>query len=167
MTAFEIILWTCGYLVLLIAVIYLTRARTRRVGGAVAGGAAAGLYAMGVIALSKKMGWWQIPFEPTAYFVPFFYVGLSITLMPICLVTWRLTRRFGWRGLAAFVCIAGVVGPPRDYMYAAMFPKWMVFAPGAAPIFANAAAYIGIVIVGHAVMRLVAGPAREDLLARN
>lgn len=46
------------------------------------------------------------------------------------------------------------------------FPKWMVFAPGVAPILADCAAYIMIVIVGHAVMRLVAGPARADRLAR-
>jgi len=166
MTAFEIILWTCGYLVLLIAVIYFTRASGRRVGGAGAGGAAAGLYAMGAIALSEKLGWWQIPFEPTAYFVPLFYAGLSITLMPIYLVTWRLARRFGWRGFAVFMCIVGIIGPPRDYMYATMFPKWMVFAPGVAPILADAAAYIGIVIVGHAVMRLIAGPAGDDGLTR-
>jgi len=42
----------------------------------------------------------------------------------------------------------------------------MVFAPGVAPIVADAAAYVGIVALGHAVMRLIAGPAREDRLAR-
>jgi len=40
----------------------------------------------------------------------------------------------------------------------------MVFAPGVAPILADAAAYVGMVAIGHAVMRLVAGPAREDRL---
>ena len=42
----------------------------------------------------------------------------------------------------------------------------MVFSPGAAPILADSVTYIGIVVVGHAVMRLVSGPAREDGLAR-
>jgi hypothetical protein len=57
--------------------------------------------------------------------------------------------------------------PPRDYMYAATFPKWMVFAaPGVTPILADAAAYVGIVIVGHAVMRLFAGPSGKDSLTR-
>jgi hypothetical protein len=65
-----------------------------------------------------------------------------------------------------FTAIVGVIGPPRDYWYAATFPKWMVFAPGVAPILADSAAYILIVVVGHAVMRLVAGDAREDRLAR-
>jgi hypothetical protein len=75
-----------------------------------------------------------------------------------------LARRFGWRGLAVFTCIVGVIGPPRDYMFAATFPAWMVFAPGVAPIIADAMAYIGIVLIGHGVMRLIAGPADADRL---
>jgi hypothetical protein len=167
MTIEEIILWTSAYLVELVAVIYFTRATVRRVIGAMVGGASAGLFSMGAIALCEALGWWHIPFEATAYFAPLFYVGLSITLIPIYLVTWRLARRFGWRGLAVFVGIAGIIGPPRDYLIATMFPKWMVFAPGIAPILADGAAYIGIVVVGHAVMRLVASPARGDRLARD
>ena len=34
------------------------------------------------------------------------------------------------------------------------------------PILADSAIYVGIVAVGHAVMRLVSGPAGEDRLAR-
>jgi hypothetical protein len=166
MTPLEIILFACGYLVELVAVIYFTRSTPRRVIGAMVGGAAAGLFSMVAIALCEALGWWHVPFEATAYFLPMFYICLSITLMPIYLVTWRLARRFGWRGLAVFVCIVAVIGPPRDYLIAAMFPKWMVFAPGVAPIIANCVVYIGIVIVGHAVMRSIAGPAGKDRLAR-
>jgi len=36
----------------------------------------------------------------------------------------------------------------------------MVFAPGVAPILADAVTYVGIVAIGHALMRVVAGPAR-------
>jgi hypothetical protein len=57
-----------------------------------------------------------------------------------------------------------IIGPPRDYLFAATFPAWTVFAPGVAPILADAATYVGIVIIGHAVMRLIAGPSREDRL---
>jgi hypothetical protein len=73
---------------------------------------------------------------------------------------------FGWRGLAVFIGAVVIIGPPRDYLIAAMFPEWMVFAPGVVPILADAATYIGIVGLGHAVMRLIAGPARKDQLAR-
>lgn len=122
---------------------------------------------MVAIVLCEALGWWHIPFEPAFYFVPLFYVCVSITLMPIYLVTWRLARRFGWRGLAVFVGIVGVIGPPRDYFIAAAFPQWMVFAPGIAPILADCVTYVGIVLLGHAVMALIGGPAGEDQLVRD
>jgi hypothetical protein len=166
MTRQQIILWACAYLIELVVVVYFTRATARRVVGALVGGAVAGLLALGAIALCEALGWWQIPFASTPYFLPLFYLGLSISLTPIYLVTWRLARRFGWRGLAVFIGIVTVIGPPRDYLIAAMFPKWMVFAPGVAPILGDGATYAGIVFLGHAVMRLIAGPASEDRLAR-
>ena len=130
------------------------------------GGAAAGLPALGAIILCEALGWWRIPFAWTPYFLLLFYFALSIWPASIYLVTWRLARCFGWRGLAAFVAVVAVIGPPRDYLIGAKFPNWMVFAPGVAPIFADGATYVGIVAVGHAVMRLIAGPASEDRLAR-
>ena len=95
-----------------------------------------------------------------------FYLGLAISLSPIYLITWRVARRFGWRGLAACLIVVGVVGPPRDYLYVAVFPQWGAFAPGLAPVLADAATYIGLVALGHAVMRFVSGPARGSRLAR-
>jgi hypothetical protein len=167
MTTQQIILFACGYLVVLVAVIYFTRATARRVMGAIAGGAGAGLLGLGAIALCEALGWWQVPFASTPYFLPLFYLGLSISLTPIYLVTWRVARRFGWRGLAVCLCLVAIIGPPRDYLIAATFPKWMVFAPGVAPILADAATYVGVVALGHAVMRLIAGPANDDRLARH
>jgi len=166
MTTLELLLMIGLYGVALVIVIYFTRATARRVVGALVGGAAVGLMALGSITLCETLGWWKIPFASTPYFGFILYVGLAITCSPIYLITWRVARRFGWRGLAVFVAIVAVVGPPRDYLYAAMFPKWMVFSPGVAPILADSVIYIGIVVLGHAVMRLVAGPAREDRLAR-
>jgi hypothetical protein len=166
MTSLEIILWTCAYLVEFGAVIYFTRATARRVVAALIGGASAALLGLGAIALCKALGWWEIPFSSTPFFLPLFYVGLAISLTPIYLVTWRLARRFRWRGLAVFIGSVAVIGPPRDYLIAATFPKWMVFAPGVAPVLADAVTYVGMVAVGHAVMRVFAGPAIEDQLAR-
>jgi hypothetical protein len=167
MTTQQIILWSCAYLIELVAVVYFTRATARRVMGAMAGGAAAGLLGLGAIGLCEALGWWRVPFASTPYFLPLFYLGLSISLTPIYLVTWRVARRFGWRGLAVCLCVVAVIGPPRDYLIAATFPKWMVFAPGVAPILADAVTYVGIVALGHVVMRLIAGPASEDRLARH
>jgi len=68
--------------------------------------------------------------------------------------------------LAVFICIVTIIGSPRDYLIAAKFPNWMVFAPGIAPMLADAATYAALVFVGYEVMRLIAGPARRDRLAR-
>jgi hypothetical protein len=166
MTTQQILLITGLYAIALVVVIYFTRATARRVVGALVGGAAVGLMSLGAITLCEALGWWHIPFAATPYFAVIFYTGVAITCAPIYLVTWRLARRFGWRGLAVFVAIVAVIGPPRDYLYAVTFPKWMVFGPGLAPILADSVTYIGIVVVGHAVMRLVAGPASADRLLR-
>jgi hypothetical protein len=165
MTTQQIILWACAYLLELVAVIYFTRATARRIVGALVGGIVAGLLALGAIALCEALGWWRVTFASTLYFLPLLFLVLT-SLTPIYLVTWRVARRFGWRGLVVFVCVVAVIGPPRDYLVAAIFPKWMMFAPGVAPILADAATYFGIVTVGHAVMRLIAGPSSDDRLAR-
>ena len=166
MTTQEIILWSCAYLVELGVVIYFTRASARRVAAALVGGATAALLGLGAIYLCEALHWWRIPFTSTPAFLLLFYIGLLISLTPIYLVTWRLARRFGWRGLAVFIGIVAIIGPPRDYLIAANFPKWMVFAPGGLPILADGATYVGMVALGHAFMCLIAGPAKEDQLAR-
>jgi hypothetical protein len=81
--------------------------------------------------------------------------------------TWRIDRRFGWRGLALVVIVAAVIGPPRDYSFMAKYPEWGAYAPGVAPVLAVAANYVLLVLVGHIVMWLVAGPAGKDRLARD
>jgi hypothetical protein len=119
---------------------------------------------MGAIVVGNALGLWRVPIFWTPSFVALFYLGLAISCSPIYLVTWRVARRFGWRGLAVCLGVVAIIGPPRDYLYAARYPAWMVFAPGVAPIIADAATYVGIVAIGHAVMRLVAGPSRADRL---
>jgi hypothetical protein len=155
---------TGAYLLELVMVVYLTRATPRRVARALAGGVAAGAVAMGMIALCEAIGWWSVPLASTPYLL---FAGLVISCSPIYLITWRIARRFGWRGLAVFVAVVTVIGPPRDYLIAAKYPEWMAFSPGVLPILADAMADAAIVVVGHAVMRVVAGPAGADRLARS
>lgn len=167
MTTWQLIVVTCAYLVELVAVVYFTRPTSRRVVGALAGGAAVGCFGLGAIALGNALGLWRVPISWTPSFLALFYLGFAISVTPIYFITWRVARRFGWRGLAVFTCIVTIIGPPRDYLFAATFPEWMVFAPGVAPILADAATYVGIVALGHGVMRLIAGPVSEDRLARH
>lgn len=166
MTTRQLIIVICAYLVELVVVVYFTRPTSRRILGAFTGGAVVGLMGIGAIVLGNALGLWRVPIFWTPYFLALFYLGFAISAAPIYFITWRLARRFGWRGLAVFTCIVAVIGPPRDYLFAGTFPAWMVFAPGIAPILADALTYIGIVVLGHAVMRLIAGPSAGDRLAR-
>jgi hypothetical protein len=166
MTALQILLMIGAYALVFVAAAWFTRATSRRIAGALAGGAIVGFWGLGAIGLGENMGWWRIPSTSTPYFVPLLFLGLAVSCSPIHLVAWRVVRRFGWKGMAVSLGIVAVIGPPRDYLYASMFPAWMSFGPGVAPILGDAAIYAGIVAVGHAVMQLVSGPAREDRLAR-
>ena len=166
MTTLQIIMFTCAYSVALAAAIYFTRATSRRVVGALAGGAAAAFLGMGAIILGEALGVWRVPLPSTPGVLALFYLGFAISLSPIYLITWRVARRFGWRGLAVCLIVVGAIGPPRDYLYAAIYPEWMVFGDGVSPIIADAATYVGIVALGHVVMWMVAGPARAGTFSR-
>jgi hypothetical protein len=167
MTTLQIALMTFGYAVALAAAVYFTRATSRRVVGALAGGAVAGCWGMGAIIAGEAIGLWR-DFLPSRHSVwVLFYFGLAVSLSPLYLITWRVARRFGPTGLAVCLIVAGVVGPPRDYLYVATYPEWGAFAAGIAPVFADSATYVGIVALGHAVMQLVSGPSRGSRLARS
>jgi hypothetical protein len=167
MTTRQLIVAIGPYLVALVAVAYFTRATTQRIAGALAGGAVIGLAVIGVTALAQVTGWWRVPgfFAPDK--LPIYYLGWAISMAPTYLITWRIARRFGRRGLTMFLAAVAVVGPVRDYRIAAHFPEWIVFGPGFVPRLAVAVTYVGVVALGQSVMRLVAGPARGDSLARS
>ena len=105
-----------------------------------------------------------ITWEP--YFLTLMFLGFVISCAPVYLLTWRVARRFGWRGLAVFTVFAAVIGPPRDRWYMARFPEWGAYGPGIAPVLAIAATYAIMVLLGHSVTCLVAGPAHGSPLAR-
>lgn len=94
----QILLMECLYLALLGAIIYFTCANTRRSVGALTGRAVVGLLGLGAIALGGAQGWWRIPSSSIPYFKLQLFLGLTISLTPTFLITWRVARRFGWRG---------------------------------------------------------------------
>jgi len=166
MTNHPLTLITCAYFVELVIVAYLTRATSRRILGAAGGGVAVAFVTMGIVAFCVWAGWWLMPIASTPFLAAMLGIGVAISCSPIYLVTWRIARRFGLKGLVISTAIVTIIGPPRDYFIAAKFPEWMVFLPGVAPIVADAVAYAMIMIVGHVVMYLVAGASRADGLAR-
>ena len=167
MTTGQIFLATGFYLVAWVAVAYFTRAKFLRIAGAAAGGAAFGVVALLAVALGEQQGWWRAPKTGSPYFQFLIWLGFAVSCAPVYLITWRVARRFGVRGLALCIALSALIGPPRDYAIAAAFPNWMVFSTGLAPIVADAAVYVLLVAVGHAGMRMVAGPAQGDSLSRN
>jgi hypothetical protein len=165
MTAQQLYLFSCLYLVITTIVAVLTRATLRRIVGATAGAAGAGPVGLGIIAFCERAGWWHmvIPWEP--YFLTLLWLNVALCAY-VFLITWRIARRFGGRGLAVAVLIVAIIGPFRDSWYMARFPEWGYYAPGYAPMLAISGAYVLLGIVGHGLMRLIAGPAAADRLAR-
>ena len=165
MTTQQLHLFNCIYLVILVMVAVLTRATVRRISGSLAGGAADGVVALGIIAFGEKVEWWHMAITWDPYFLTILWIDFALSAF-IFLITWRIARRFGWRGLAVVVIVFAVLGPVRDYQYMARFPEWGAYAPGVAPVLAVSATYVILIVMGHGVMRLVAGPAHDDRLAR-
>jgi hypothetical protein len=165
MTTQQLHLFNGLYLALFLVVALLTRATARRIAGALGGGAAIGAVGLGIVALGERAGWWHmaIPWEP--YFLALMLIDFAVSGF-LFLITWRIARRFGRRGLVVTLLVLALIGPPRDYAYMRQFPEWGHYAPGIAPILAISASYVILILIGHGVMRLVAGPARADRLAR-
>ncbi len=165
MTTQQLHVFNALYLIVLIVVAVLTRATLRRITGALAGGAGTGVAALGIIKIGEEIGWWHMAITWEPYFLTLLWIDFALCGF-IFLITWRIARRFGWQGLAVVLAVAAVIGPPRDYWYMERFPEWGSHAPGFAPVLAISATYVVLLIVGHGVMRLVAGPADADRLAR-
>jgi hypothetical protein len=122
---------TIGVVVLIVVAI-LTRATARRIAGALAGGAVFGVVALGINALGEAAGWWHMAVTWGPYYLSLLWIDFAQCAY-LYLITWRIARRFGWRGLAVVVAVAAVVGPPGDYWYMEQFPEWGAYAPGARP----------------------------------
>jgi hypothetical protein len=165
MTAQQLHLFNGLYLVVLVVVAVLTRATARRIAGALAGAAAMYPVGLAIVALGERVGWrrWEFPWEPNLLTA----LWINCTLCAfVFLITWRIARRFGGCGLAVIAIVAAVMGPIRDKSFVERFPEWGSFAPGVAPVLAISASYVLFGVVGHGLMRLVAGPARGSPLAR-
>ena len=165
MTTQQLQVFNCVYLVVLVVVAILTRATALRIAGALAGGLVIGVMALGIISIGERVGWWHmaITWEPS--FLTVMLISFTVCAF-IFLITWRIARRFGWRGLAVLLVILAFFGPMRDHWYMRRFPEWGSYGAGFAPILAISASYVILVLVGHGVMRLVAGPSHADKLAQ-
>jgi hypothetical protein len=117
--------------------------------------------------LGHCLGWWHYLGVDTPYGQWWMYTVAALWYgAGVALIGWRLTRRFGWRGQVAFLAAMAIFGPVRDYIATAAAPGFIVFGPGVVPVLADSACWASGMALGQLVLRLVAGPARSDQLAR-
>jgi hypothetical protein len=167
MTMQQLILIATGvYLVVLVVTAYFSRATRRRATGALIGGAAVAVVGVGIECLAHAVGWWRYPSIETPYGPPLMYPVIAFLFAALALIGWRVTRRFGWRGQAGLLVAVALLGTLRDYRVAAWLPQFIVIAPGIGIVLVDAACWSGLLVVAQVVMRLAAGPVREDPLAR-
>jgi hypothetical protein len=164
MTNQQLLIMTVLYLIMGGVFVYFTRPTRRRFLGAFAGGAAMGVAVLFVVPVGEAVGLWRTS-SWTSLSWPLLVLALLVSGPILPLLSWRVARRFGGRGLAVLTAVLAIIGPPRDYAISAQFPEWITFGPGIGPVLAVSAIYAGAVIVAHGVMRLIAGPSDADALA--
>jgi hypothetical protein len=155
---------------LFVASAYLTRARGRQILGGAAGAVAYGLATFTWDQVAAIAGWWHYPFDPQA-------TGQVLTLDLIAgvvaggafgLLGWRLTGRFGWRGLAGFLVAWSIWGAVHDVGGSALFAdsNLMIFSRGLGPVVADLLNYATCGALAQLAIRLVARPAPAGPLMR-
>ena len=160
------LLASCLYLAVLVATAYFTRATARRVVGALAGGVAVAVVGFGVELLCQALGLWHYPSDDTGHGPLLMYPLVALMWTVLALIGWRVVRRFGWRGEAVFLALVALQGTLRDYFEAGQALGVIELAPGLATVLVDISCWVGLTALAQAVMRLVAGPAMADPLAR-
>ncbi len=169
-TPYQITIYgTIASAILLTIIIYITRATRRRIAGALVGGLVVGLMVILIDFIASSLGLWYYPgsttgYGPLGYYIPnalFYGAGIA-------LIGWRINRRFGVKGLAVFIILLGFYGVSRDFIFTATTSSSniIVFGTGIVPVIADALAWMALLTVAQIVMWLIAGPAKEDKLAR-
>lgn len=156
----------CVYLVVFALTIYFTRATARRVLGAAAAGMAVAVVGFGVELLCQALGFWHYPSDDTGRGPLLMYPILVLMFAVLALIGWRVVRRFGWRGEVAFLALVTVLGALRDYFEAGQALAMIALAPGITTVLVDMGCWAGLTALAQGVMRLLAGQAAADRLAR-
>jgi hypothetical protein len=154
--------------ILFALIAFLTRAAPRRLAGALLGGLGFGAANALWDVAGYYAGWWHYPFTttPTAS-LPLYLAGGLFYGAAVGLIGWRVTRRFGLRGVLVFLVLFTIYGMARDFGgAAATHHAYLIFGAGLAPVVADGASWLIDEALALGLMRLVAGPAASDPLAR-
>jgi serine/threonine protein kinase len=162
----QFVLYSCANLAALGFAVYLSRATLRRLLGTLAGAAAFTFVGSELARVAHSLGWWRYALSDITP-LPLTLLELNVLFYAalLALINWRVNRRFGWRGQLIFIGVMGLHGPARDYVGAAA-TELIIITPGITPFLGWAIFWMCGIAVMQAVMRLVAGDARSDTLAR-
>jgi hypothetical protein len=147
---------------LFVASVYLTGARGRQILGGAAGAVAYGLATFTWDRGAAIAGWWHYPFDPPAtdQVLALDLIAGVVAGGAFGLLGWRLTGRFGWRGLAGFLVAWSIWGAVHDIGGSALFAdsNLMIFNHGLGPVVADVLNYATCGALAQLAIRLVAGP---------
>ena len=92
------------------------------------------------------------------------FLAIALSGTAYLLLCWRVSRRFGWAGLTALiVAMSGQFALQDRFLWD---PALNIVTVGIYPLVTDAAFWAVGYALGYAVMRLIAGPARDDPFAR-
>jgi serine/threonine protein kinase len=163
-TAPVIALFLCCSLAVLVCFGLLTRAQSLRVAGALAGGVPVATVMLAKFTLGYSLiGWWRSRFagepDPMSLLSPWFFLSIVLAGAAYLLLSWRVSQRFGWTGLTVFiVALAGMFGVYDRFLWD---PALNIATAGIYPLLTDAALWAVGLVLGYAVMRLVAGARTE------
>ncbi len=167
-TAPVITLFLCCTLAVVVSFAYLARALPLRVAGALAGGVPVTAAMLTKFRLGYSIGWWRSRFagdpNPMSLLPPMFFLSIGLAGAAYLLLCWRVSRRFGWPGLSVLIVVlSGLFAFYDRFLWD---PALNIVTVGIYPLVTDAALWAVGFALGYAVMRLIAGPARNDGLAR-
>jgi serine/threonine protein kinase len=159
----ELVSLTGIALALLLGAGYVSRAQPLRAASSIVGGA---IFSVFVTLVPLATGWrrFVVVERPTQAVLLFYAIGALYGAI-LALAGWRIARRFAWKGLALFVIVLSIGGPIRERLYLSA-AHVVISTPGATSWTANTLSWACALLLSQSIMRLIAGPASDDRLAR-
>ena len=149
-----------AYTVLLIGLTIWWRPGWRRFGALMAGTFAAALLGPLIEGVAHWAGFWHYTFDSdTPPIGPLILYPLGmINFFIMGLISWRIGRRWGMRGQAAYLAFITVTGPARDYFESDRWFNLIHFGSGILPIVWDLFAWFAPLLIIITVSEKVAGP---------
>ncbi len=140
---------------------YFTHANLRQIAGALVGALAYGAINFAWDRAAALAGWWQYPAYNLAGQLPLpIYAFSGLVYGGFGLIGWRITRRFGKKGLVIFLAAWSLWGFFHDVAgsYAFASSNLMVLGQGLAPLVADLLLYATCMACVLGSIRLISGP---------